>query len=243
MVLLGQDLVLNEIVLLIQHQYTFVYEKVNESKKKNKFLSHSWLYEKGVCCMDQMQKNEFIKNKFEEFLKKKELTFEEYNRICEEERSIKNISNKKLLQFLSQAKTQKDLSFRLEAIEIKEVAKEVSNISFDDNFELEISEIEDIYDRIRPKDLSAKKQQKESGNYYVDYYSKDLFLMMKYGDAPSNPYQKKEFNPKRSQPFYILSQEYYDMNINDCKDELIETNQQTIFNQFNLEDLTGTYKI
>jgi len=34
LVLLGQDFVLNEIVLLIHHHYTFVHEKVKESKKK-----------------------------------------------------------------------------------------------------------------------------------------------------------------------------------------------------------------
>jgi len=41
LVLLGQDLVLNEIELVIHHQYTFVQEKVKESKKKLFFFSHS----------------------------------------------------------------------------------------------------------------------------------------------------------------------------------------------------------
>ena len=154
--------------------------------------------------MDPKQENEFIKNKFEEFLKKKELTFEEYNKICEEKKQekIEEINN-----FLNLAKTKTDLKYLIIARDIVNKAEEKTKEThpeFEFSEEAEEEYILKVFDEIKPKPTDIKQFSPSKDQHFGNYYTYNVYLMMK------------------ENPWKVVSYEFFEMNISDNFDEIVE---------------------
>ena len=161
--------------------------------------------------MEQKKLNIIIKNKFEEFLKKKGLNLHEYNKICEEN---KNKEIEQVFDFLKFAKTKADLKYLIRARDIVKQAEKKSQEN-DPEFELD-DEVEEVYilkvfDSIKPNQKNQKPYIYSEDQHRGNYYSQDVYYMI-----------------TRSEPWYVACHEYFAMNILDNFDEIIELRTDSI---------------
>ena len=166
-------------------------------------------------------KNINIAKKWEDFLKKRNLTVEQYNNNI-----IESKKPKKENSFLKNASTKKELKLLIQAKNIAETVIENTkdkHPQFNINDEAQELLTLEVFEKLKPE-INKNEYFKAEDKHFGNYYSKDVYAMI----AQSNPW-------------YIASHEYYKMNINDNADEINTNNKNSnVLNGYRLKDMIET---
>lgn len=162
-----------------------------------------------------------IAKKWEEFLKKRNLTIEEYNKNVIESKKIKKENS-----FLKNASTKKELKLLIQARNIADTVLENTKEKHPqfhiDEEAQELLTLE-VFEKLKPE-INKGEYFKAEDKHFGNYYSRDVYAMI-----------------AQSDPWYVASHEYYRMNINDNADEISrnDTKSNTL-NGYRLKDIIET---
>ena len=162
-----------------------------------------------------------IAKKWEEFLKKRNLTTEEYNKNVIESKKIKKENS-----FLKNASTKKELKLLIQARNIADTVLENTKEKHPQfNIDEEAQELLtlEVFEKLKPE-INKGEYFKAEDKHFGNYYSRDVYAMI-----------------AQSDPWYVASHEYYRMNINDNADEISRNNTKSnTLNGYRLKDIIET---
>ena len=162
-----------------------------------------------------------IAKKWEEFLKKRNLTTEEYNKNVIESKKIKKENS-----FLKNASTKKELKLLIQARNIADtVLENIKEKHPQFNIDEEAQELLtlEVFEKLKPE-INKGEYFKAEDKHFGNYYSRDVYAMI-----------------AQSDPWYVASHEYYRMNINDNADEISRNNTKSnTLNGYRLKDIIET---
>ena len=191
-------------------------EKVKKSFNPNKIIK---FYSKRKIKSEPYKVD--IGKKWEEFLKKRNLTTEDYNKNVVESKKIKKKNS-----FLKNASTKKELKLLIQARNIADtVLENIKEKHPQFNIDEEAQELLtlEVFEKLKPE-INKGEYFKAEDKHFGNYYSRDVYAMI-----------------AQSDPWYVASHEYYRMNINDNADEISrnDTKSNTL-NGYRLKDIIET---